>query len=58
MNNIGLVGLILRRGIECDPSNTELYRALAEHEISRGKYGCVSFFLHLYAFVIIIPIAM
>ena len=44
MNNIGLVGLILRRGIECDPSNTELYRALAEHEISRGKYGSVSFF--------------
>lgn len=44
MNNIGLVGLILRRGIECDPSNAELYRALAEHEISRGKYGCVSFF--------------
>lgn len=42
MKNIGLVGLILRRGIECDPSNTELYRALAEHEISRGKYGSVS----------------
>jgi tetratricopeptide (TPR) repeat protein len=48
MNNIGLVGLILRRGIECDPSNTELYRALAEHEISRGKYGSVSISPHLY----------
>jgi len=37
MDNVGLVGLILRRGIECAPGDTELYRALAEHEISRGK---------------------
>ncbi|KAL7451764.1 hypothetical protein ACHAWC_003562, partial [Mediolabrus comicus] len=37
MGNQGLVGLILRRGIECAPGDMELYRALAEHEISRGK---------------------
>jgi len=42
MNNYGLVGLILRRGIECAPGNIELYRALAEHEISRGKIDSVS----------------
>ena len=42
MGNQGLVGLILRRGIECAPGDMELYRALAEHEISRGKIDSVS----------------
>jgi hypothetical protein len=42
MGNLGLVGLILRRGIECAPGNPELYRALAEHEISRMKMNSVS----------------
>ena len=42
MGNQGLVGLILRRGIECAPRDMELYRALAEHEISRGKIDSVS----------------
>ncbi len=42
MGNTGLVGLILRRGIECAPGNPELYRALAEHEISRMKMDSVS----------------
>ena len=42
MGNNGLVGLILRRGIECAPDDTELYRALAEHEIKRGKIDSVS----------------
>jgi len=37
MDNHGLVGLILRRGIECAPGDAELYIALADHEISRGK---------------------
>eukprot|EP00804_Cyclotella_cryptica_P026116 CCRYP_013017-RB/>CCRYP_013017-RB protein AED:0.05 eAED:0.05 QI:1151/1/1/1/0.8/0.66/6/25/770 len=37
MKNHGLVGLILRRGIECAPLDTDLYGALAEHEISRGR---------------------
>ena len=37
MGNDGLVGLILRRGIECAPLDMELYRALAEYEIGRGK---------------------
>jgi tetratricopeptide (TPR) repeat protein len=42
MGNTGLVGLILRRGIECAPGNPELYRALAEHDISRMKMDSVS----------------
>lgn len=42
MGNQGLVNLILRRGIECAPGDTELYRSLAEHEISRGKIDSVS----------------
>ena len=42
MGNHGLVGLILRRGIECAPGDMELYRALAENEISRGKIDSVS----------------
>ena len=42
MDNQGLVGLILRRGIECSPLDTELYRALADHEISRGRIDSVS----------------
>ena len=41
MSNEGLVGLLLRRGIECAPRDTELYRALAKHEISRGKIDSV-----------------
>ena len=42
MGNHGLVGLILRRGIECAPEDTELYQALANHEMSRGKIDSVS----------------
>ncbi len=45
MKNHGLVGLILRRGIECAPDDTELYQALADHEISRGKIDSVSCFV-------------
>ncbi len=45
MGNTGLVGLILRRGIECARGNPELYRALAEHEIGLRKIDCVSSFL-------------
>jgi hypothetical protein len=41
MDNHGLVGLILRRGIECAPGDAALYIALAEHEISRGKIDSV-----------------
>jgi hypothetical protein len=32
----------LRRGIECAPGDIELYRALAEHEINRGRIDSVS----------------
>lgn len=49
MGNLGLVGLILRRGIECAPGDVELYRALAEHEINRGKLDSVSIFVILYS---------
>ena len=42
MNNHGLVSLILRRGIECSPGDTELYRALADNEIRRGRIDSVS----------------
>ncbi len=52
INNNGLAGLILRRGIECAPGNIELYRALAEHEINRGKIDSVSFFPHHFAVMI------
>ena len=33
----GLVGLILRRGLECAPNDPQLYHALAELEIKRNK---------------------
>ena len=49
MDNQGLVGLILRRGIECSPLDTELYRALADHEISRGRIDSVSSRICLFA---------
>ncbi len=38
MGNEGLVGLILRRGIECAPHSAKLYCALAEYEVQRGKF--------------------
>lgn len=41
MENYGLVGLILRRGIECAPMDTDLYSALAEHEMSAGRIDSV-----------------
>lgn len=36
LGNVGLVGLILRRGIECAPSDAELYRALGEQLLRNG----------------------
>jgi predicted Zn-dependent protease len=42
MENPGLAGLILRRGIEVAPMDTELYSALAEHELNRGRIDSVS----------------
>jgi len=35
--NDGIVGLILRRGLECAPNHPELYCALAEYQIECGK---------------------
>ena len=35
--NDGLVGLILRRGIECAPSEATLYRELGEHLVQKGQ---------------------
>ena len=42
LGNDGLVGLILRRGIECAPSHAELYRALGEHLVRKGDFANVS----------------
>lgn len=33
----GLALLMLRRGIECDPDNAELYRKLGDHLLRKGK---------------------
>ena len=41
LGNDGLVGLILRRGIECSPNDSELYRTLGEHLVSKGKIADV-----------------
>ena len=35
--NDGLSLLMLRRGIECDPDNAELYRKLGDHLLGKGK---------------------
>lgn len=35
--NDGLSLLMLRRGIECDPDNSELYRKLGDHLLGKGK---------------------
>jgi len=35
--NQGLVGLILRRGIECAPAEAPLYRELGEYLVQKGK---------------------
>ena len=40
--NRGLAGLILQRGLECDPNDAQLYCALAELEVRRGKIDHVS----------------
>ena len=42
LGNDGLVGLILRRGIECAPTDAELYRALGEHLVQKGDIDNVS----------------
>ena len=42
LGNDGLVGLILRRGIECAPSDAELYRALGDHLVRKGDIENVS----------------
>ncbi len=40
--NSGLVGLVLRRGIECAPNEAALYCALGDHLVGKGKYQDVS----------------
>jgi tetratricopeptide (TPR) repeat protein len=37
LGNEGLRNLLLRRGIECSPTDVELYRALGNSLVSRGK---------------------
>lgn len=48
LGNDGLVGLLLRRGIECAPRNAELYRALGEHLVHKGDIENVRFANHLW----------
>lgn len=38
LGNRGLVGLILRRGLECSPYDPELYRVSAEFEAKGGLF--------------------
>lgn len=40
--NDGLVGLVLRRGIECAPNEAALYCALGDHLVGRGNFNDVS----------------
>lgn len=47
LGNEGLVGLILRRGLECSPYDPELYRAAAELEVKRGHFNKVRTFVTL-----------
>ena len=42
LGNDGLVGLILRRGIECAPTSAELYRALGDLLLQKGDINNVS----------------
>lgn len=42
LGNDGLADLLLRRGIECAPSDAELYRALGENLLGKGKIDNVS----------------
>ena len=43
LGNEGLVGLLLRRGIECAPNDAELYNKLGSVLVGRGDYSNVSF---------------
>ncbi|KAL3919789.1 MAG: hypothetical protein SGILL_003577 [Bacillariaceae sp.] len=36
-NHSGLISLLLRRGIECNPNDAELYRELGEYLVGQGK---------------------
>ena len=43
LGNEGLMIMILRRGLECAPNSAELYCAVAEYEVKRGKIDLVCF---------------
>lgn len=42
----GMVGLVLRRGIECAPNEAALYCALGDHLVDKGKFQDVSSVIH------------
>ena len=41
LGNEGLMIMILRRGLECAPNSAELYCAVADYEVRRGKIDLV-----------------
>jgi len=41
LGNKGLMAMILRRGLQCSPNSPEIYNALADYEIRRGKIDLV-----------------
>lgn len=47
LGNVGLVGLLLRRGIECVPSDARLYCILGDHLLRKGDIENVGFFCWL-----------
>ena len=47
LGNDGLVGLILRRGIECAPEDANLYRAFGEYLVDKGEIDNVRSCCHL-----------
>jgi hypothetical protein len=45
LGNEGLMIMILRRGLECAPNSPELFCAVADYEVSKGKINLVCHFL-------------
>lgn len=41
LGNEGLMIMILRRGLECAPNSADLYCAVADYEVNRGKIDLV-----------------
>ena len=46
LGNDGLMIMILRRGLECAPNSPEIYCAVADYEVSRGKIDLVCLYYY------------